>query len=327
VPWELMRDPQSELVSLDPLVTALFRGPGRPGARSGEARVVQAALNALLGRDLPVDGIMGPASRGALKVFQRSSGLPATGDIDSTTGSAIRRSLADREPGVRPLALVATLGFMHQRIVARGQSTEGSDVAYDYRSAGFAVQTLEGVTPARLRDAVTQFAGPGTRPAVLHLSAGITVATGTPSLDFGDEAFYEESYSRSGGQQITAKWLNGLLEADTPWGPIVVLDVPRPPTETEAARMLILRNLFAADLFELGRTSAVIATGLAAYRASLGRSRLLHPLGAGASLAEAVREVRELAGAADADDGFPEELAFASTALFTQVPWMGVVAP
>jgi hypothetical protein len=96
--------------------------------------------------------------------------------------------------------------------------------------------------------------------------------------------------------------------------------VPRPPTESEAARMLMLRNLFASDLFELGGSSAVIATGLAEYRAALGRSRLLDPLGTGASLAEAVREVRELARLARAEDGFPEELAFASTALFTQVP-------
>jgi peptidoglycan hydrolase-like protein with peptidoglycan-binding domain len=327
VPWELMRDPGSELVSLDPLVAALFRGPGRPGARSGEVRVVQAALNALLGSDLPVDGIMGPASRAALAAFQRSNELADTGEIDSITGSVIRGSLASRESAVRPLALVATLGFEHQRYVLRGGSPEGSDAAYEYRSAGFAVQTLEGVTPAGLRQAMAKFAGPGTRPAVLHLSAGVTVATGTLSLDFGDKAFYEESYSRSGGQQVTAKWLDSLLQADAAWGPIVILDVPRPPTETEAARMLMLRNLYASDLFELGSSSAVIATGLAAYRASLGRSRLLYPLGAGASLAEAVREVRGLARSASAGDGFPEELAFASTALFTQVPWMGVVAP
>jgi hypothetical protein len=91
--------------------------------------------------------------------------------------------------------------------------------------------------------------------------------------------------------------------------------------------MLMLRNVFASDLFELGSTSAVIASGLSEYRSSYAREQLLGPLAAGAPLAFATNNVRQLGIDQGASRyGFPEEAAFASTALFTQTPWIGLVA-
>lgn len=77
-------------------------GGGTPLLPSGEAKtteqvkVLQSALNKLPSTDpkLVVDGAFGPRSAAAVKAFQTSAGLPATGVPDLATIQAMRAALA-----------------------------------------------------------------------------------------------------------------------------------------------------------------------------------------------------------------------------------------
>lgn len=48
-------------------------------------RSVQAQLNSVLGTNLDVDGVLGPATKSAIMTFQSLVNLPATGNPDSVT--------------------------------------------------------------------------------------------------------------------------------------------------------------------------------------------------------------------------------------------------
>jgi hypothetical protein len=58
-------------------------------ADSDAIRSLQSALAAKLGMKLQVTGVVGPATRRALRIFQQRSGLPVTGSPDTATLSAL----------------------------------------------------------------------------------------------------------------------------------------------------------------------------------------------------------------------------------------------
>jgi peptidoglycan hydrolase-like protein with peptidoglycan-binding domain len=331
IPWEVLRSPDDELLSLDERTLSLWRGSDESSARSTEARAIQGVLNSLSPQhELQFDGIMGPMTRDAIVKFQTAAALPATGLLDTATTAELRKQLAASKADLRPHAIIVRPTFGSQRTRLRGEYREGSDVAFEYQVSGFQTHVLEDVSLQELRDVITRHALSNEGPTILHLSAGITISSGTLSLDFGGDTGFTKSSRPRDGEFFTATSLDRLIQANrrSAWGPIVVLDVPRPTGHFEAQRLLLLRNLFATDLFQLGGSSAVIAAGLAEYESSRARARLLHTLGGGGSLADAVRDVRDLSRSVRDDrDGFTEALAFASTALFTDVPWMGAFAP
>jgi len=61
------------------------------GAGSEHVRWVQSTLNRALGAALPVDGVASPATRDAIRDFQRRNRLPASGYIGPDTDAALRR--------------------------------------------------------------------------------------------------------------------------------------------------------------------------------------------------------------------------------------------
>lgn len=325
-PWELMRLPDGTLLSLHPDLGTLVRESRDPASDRTETGVIQMALSALGPATLAVDGVMGPASRTALRAFQRAQGLDVTGDVDQPTVTAIRDGLSSAGTVDRPRVIVARPSYDRLVSKTRGDTVEGSDVAWVYERLGYAVLILENPTPKSLSDALRD--SPRYRQAaVVHLSAGITIAAGTAALDLGEvRSPGPRSVDRPTDQLLTVSGIDRVLRsgARSPWAPLVVLDVPRPPTDTEAGRLLLLRNLFASDLFELGTTAAVIGTGLAQHGTSNAQEHLIGTLRHGGSLGHAVTSVRELADASLPEPGFSESLAFAATALFTQVPWIGI---
>ncbi len=339
VPWELLRHPGGELLALRDNVVSFSRIAGETAQQAADARTVQRSLNTLLDRSIAVDGLIGNVTRGVIADFQRTESLAATGVVDRETAVKLRVRLAERTRDVRPIALIVRSSFLRQRSGVRGEHREGSDVAYEYEASGFQVQVLEDPAPRDLRDFLKNVGAAGQEPRIVHLATGITMSSGVLSLELGDETWSTQSSSGSDGELYTATALDKMLQ--TTHGarnPLVVLDVPRPPTATEAVRMLLLRNLFASDLFQLGGSSAIIATGIAGYSSSDARVTLLRPLRAGGSLADAVRAVRAFADSFsgspgvrsshfESPDGFPENLALASTVLFSHVPWMGIFPP
>ena len=59
---------------------------------------VQKALNKAFGTKLGTDGLLGAKSKAALRDFQTTKGLPATGDVDAATDKAARAVGAGASP-------------------------------------------------------------------------------------------------------------------------------------------------------------------------------------------------------------------------------------
>ncbi|MCA8922305.1 MAG: peptidoglycan-binding protein, partial [Planctomycetes bacterium] len=64
----------------------------RQGSRGEAVRALQARLVAA-GHRIAVDGIYGPNTAAAVRAFQRSRSLPATGRADATTQRSLARPL------------------------------------------------------------------------------------------------------------------------------------------------------------------------------------------------------------------------------------------
>lgn len=60
-------------------------------------RWVQSALNQTMGTRLPLDGLLSPATRSALRAFQERKGLDPTGAMGPATEAALRRAQAGQE--------------------------------------------------------------------------------------------------------------------------------------------------------------------------------------------------------------------------------------
>ncbi|MBI4527753.1 MAG: peptidoglycan-binding protein [Deltaproteobacteria bacterium] len=60
-----------------------------PARGSEETKKVQEALKAKGQDPGPIDGIMGPKTRNALKAYQEASGLKATGRLDDQTAEKL----------------------------------------------------------------------------------------------------------------------------------------------------------------------------------------------------------------------------------------------
>jgi hypothetical protein len=69
--------------------TSMMSSAAGGGADSDMIRMIQSQL-AALGFRVPVTGVLGPATRRAVRLFQRSVGLPANGSLDRRTVQALR---------------------------------------------------------------------------------------------------------------------------------------------------------------------------------------------------------------------------------------------
>jgi len=72
--------------------------PGRAQPSSEYVRWVQSALNQIMALRLPLDGMMGPALRSALRSFQKREGLP----VDGVVGPETERALLAARGGTPP---------------------------------------------------------------------------------------------------------------------------------------------------------------------------------------------------------------------------------
>ena len=159
-------------------------------------------------------------------------------------------------------------------------------------------------------------------PVIVHIVGGLVVRVGVTAIDLQEDAAGWGTFDTAG--LLTVADLDHALRAvprDWP-APVVVLDVPAPTGHREVADQMLLRNCFAADLFAMGGTRAVVATGVA-ERATAGHVQdvLVEGLAQGKAIGDVVQEMRQQVPSWDFDK-FGSSAAFAGTALWSSDPSM-----
>jgi hypothetical protein len=103
-------------------------------------------------------------------------------------------------------------------------------------------------------------------PALIHIVAAVREGSGGAYLDFASTTHRLESFgdgSSYGEASLTTASFLGRLLRGLPRPPFVILDITHPLNAAEAVRMLLLRNIFATELFELGMVRGILGCGLA----------------------------------------------------------------
>ncbi|CAO5151782.1 putative TPR repeat-containing protein [Frankia sp. AiPs1] len=204
---------------------------------------------------LVVDGVAGAHTQEALARL-----IPGYQPGDTLVSTAARAELdrLDRARGRhRPADVVVIRPPAEVELAtARGHWTSGYDITAGYQQGGLRVHTPDALEVRR--------AGPPIRDAaILHLNARLRIAGDLPYLDLAGDGRRVRLQTQSPGSELRARDVVALLRS-FPSGeePILVLDPPFPGSETEIPWQLLLRNLFAAQVFQEAATPAIIASGL-----------------------------------------------------------------
>jgi hypothetical protein len=171
----------------------------------------------------------------------------------------------DPERSYTKSVVVIRRSLRAQQVRVRGSSFSSFDVVDEYKRAGWRVITLDDPTASSIARAVSE-----SRAWVVHANVPVSdgARTGGLYLDVGREL--EESVTKvrssAAGRRTQGLPVADLVEClrgpSRGQSPVLVLDPPFVPTDTEAVRQLTLRNAFASDVFQLGVMPAIIGTGL-----------------------------------------------------------------
>jgi predicted negative regulator of RcsB-dependent stress response/peptidoglycan hydrolase-like protein with peptidoglycan-binding domain len=329
IPWELARVPErgeDTLVALLPPVRHVYRSLSNRDTFRQEVCWAQDALNRLYGSDLPLDGILGPATRAALAAFQRRVGQPADGEPGPQVRDALQRKLVTAST-VRPRVLLVTPRSADPYELS--VSDQSADLWAIYRDEGFDVHGIV-TSPSRralLKELESELHA--WSPDVLHVVASLESATTGIVLSLATELNrprrgverVKERVRLDAVDELSVSGFDRLLrsESEHRLAPLLILDVVPPSSTREVIRQLLLRNDFAGELFALGNAPSVLATGLVPeelqypfYR------RLLGSLGEGAYVGDACVLAHRAVG--QADGSFRSEVGAAATALFAHNP-------
>ena len=94
------------------------------GADSDMIRMIQSQLSAL-GFRVPVTGVLGPATRRAVRLFQQSVGLPANGSLDRRTVQTLRAATSRRAQPAPQAAPFADDGLADAGRASRSRTPRG----------------------------------------------------------------------------------------------------------------------------------------------------------------------------------------------------------
>ena len=92
-PWWVKRRPRGPFGGAGSLAI-----DNEPPEGTEYIRWAQSSLNAIMGLQLPIDGIMGPATRSAVRSFQQRQGLPVDGIVGPDTERALITARAGQPP-------------------------------------------------------------------------------------------------------------------------------------------------------------------------------------------------------------------------------------
>ncbi len=154
------------------------------------------------------------------------------------------------------------------------------------------------------------------KPTVVHFATNLGDEYGRPGLVFGARrpAMTKSAFGSSRDLLDVKRLIDAFERARI--DPLVILDVPTPPTLTEFAEQLYLRNLFAAEWADTVLRGAILAAGLAPRNAvEEATMELIKLLVQGEPVGSIVRHIWSRPAEQPAD-----QLAWRSAALFTSDP-------
>jgi tetratricopeptide (TPR) repeat protein len=225
-----------------------FRDATTEPSHNESIRWVQLCL-AKAGYEVVVDGIYGPQTARALKAF-------ATAMAVEGTVAAVRPRLrgldVHSDSLSAPMILIVQRNLEEERLSARGHGAFGIELEFVYRRYGFESLRTPRIDPAEFGAMLLAI-----RPAVIHIVSGFFSDGGDVFLDLGRKD------SAPTGALLSAARLDSLLRG---WPrhlmhPLIVLEAVRPPDPAERFRQLLLRNMFAAQLFANGKVRGVLGVG------------------------------------------------------------------
>ncbi|MFN0087460.1 MAG: peptidoglycan-binding domain-containing protein [Blastocatellia bacterium] len=322
VPWEMVRLNADREET--PIVRrhSLTRTSTRFSQSIDSKKWTQQAANLLLPTRVTVDGMYGPQTERAVAELQRLFGPAISNDLKRKTKDALRKALRGLLPPDPLRAWVLRPSEATSLGTQRGDSESLVENFYTARSSNI-VFWLEDPDVEMMRGDLSEASR---YFDIIHIVTSFSEdsRSGEIYLDFGGGRISSKAaQSYRGTSRISVSHLNqelNLMPADRV-RPLVILDVIGPSDQYEAARLLLLRNDFAASLFELGNVSGVIGLGPGSDdEMRLARARLVTTLLRGASYSEAVAESRGEPRVS------PLISLFFSTALFTTDPSLSLVA-
>jgi hypothetical protein len=251
-----------------------------------------------------------------LAAFKASAGLPPGSGVDRWTWSALQVSLRSRPRSRLPQVLLLRASNQAERRYLQGQSTLGYDLTSLWKSYGFEVFEQQDPLP----DMLDSLSIPP--PAIVHIAASVASDGTALTLDFSAvDVMDYESVTTSNLPGIGVSVLDRLMQrwpADV--RPIVIVDLPRPSTPTEAARKWLWRNQFCQQLFELGNTPYLLAMGFVDAGQSFIYQQLLSHLGTGGSIADVPRMIADLLPAPVPGEALQDVVVKRGMALFSACP-------
>ena len=325
MPWELAGFEKQNAALL---FRNFYRSMSKAIGNIEQVRWLQIALRELLGINVQSDGVFGPQTQAGLKMLLSKLKLPE--DVQTfELNTKIGEMLVEGKPKRRTKALLIVPRREHRIQSQRGMEFSGPSIDWWYEDCYFTVETLYASRLETLQKLMKSF-----QPDVVHIQSSFRLMQtfGQIYLDFsGEPDFASEnirpfSFEDDVYIQPSAAFLNdGLaLLPETKVRPLVILDAICPPGSTEIIRQLLYRNAFAAELFQSGNASAVIAMGLCDSPKLQGEiTPLLIPaLSNTETFGSIVRSIRKLS----TTESLEEKIPTLGVALYTNEPSLTVLS-
>jgi hypothetical protein len=319
LPWELTRAWETDVpVVQAPAARFVYRSLKRSRQEEAKTRALQQALRRLEYFPLVSDGLSGAFTDQAVQEFQRAAGLGVSGHAGPETWSALRRQIL-RDVPRRPLrAVVLRPGRDREAERQRGYATAGRDPVAAYLQHGIELAVVEDPQTDTLAQAAEPFKDG--IPDLLHVMSPVKLIGGATVLDFGADAGWRRSrHDDPDRNTLSVRALGDLCSALGRGAklPLVILDIPLPPSPLEAVRNLGIRNSFAYQLLKLGVAETVLAMGLAE---PTDQAQILDQIVSGLAQDQDVAAVARRLQRARSPGDLISTLPYAASALFLERP-------
>lgn len=324
MPWELSR---LQNRAVNSLCRYFYRSASDTVSDSEKVKWQQIALRHLIDPKTYIDGVYGRKTEASLDKLKKKFNLP--NNLSQSQLYIHLAKLLGKDRGKRNTKVLLIFPSREQQIL----SARGLDVFTPmdswYQTPNIGVDMISEAGIGYLKRTMQRV-----QPDIVHILSSYRVVPETEQifLDFGfDESnrpISQSSFQTDESSLIygSAAFLNDAfaLLPDAKMRPLLILDAIRPPGITETIHQLLYRNTFAAQVFQLGNTSGIIAMGLAANRRSqkMIQEKLVERLCSVKSFGDVVNSLRRLSDSENLED----RIATAGIALFTNEPLLTVLS-